>query len=110
MYNYDYIVEYKTESDDIYREQFLNVFSLKQYDNTVILNTLNEINLKYKNNLEFINLIEKSKKKYNEEVSIYAMMFLFSWDNFDLFHNCLRCFNDNILNSTHYNILFNNLT
>ena len=76
----------------------------------ISLNTLNEIDLKYKDNLEFINLIEKSKKKYNEEVSIYAMMFLFSWDNFDLFHNCLRCFNDNILNSTHYNILFNNLT
>ena len=89
MYNYNIIVNYKnSSSDDQYRICFCDVFTMPQYDNDIVLKTINEVFSKYKDNDDFKKIIEFAQRKFNED-ELHSFMFLFSWDSFEILHKCL---------------------
>jgi hypothetical protein len=103
MYNFSINVDYKNDDDDeSYRDFFIKVFNISDYNSETIFKTLDWIISEYSKNENFMEVIRMSKSKYNESENIHALMYLFSWDHFDLFHLFLRSLknntnNDNIL-------------
>lgn len=96
MYNYNAVIDYKkSDEDDLYREQICVVFGVEKYDHDVIIDCIRSIHLKYLRNESFKELIKFSKIKFQEEETIYAFMYLFSWDYFELLHLCLNDLNNN---------------
>lgn len=99
MYNYLIDVDYKNDDDDeSYRNFFTKVFNISTYNDEVIFKTLNWIISEYSENEKFMELIQMSKTKYNESENIHAIMYLFSWDHFDLFHRFLQSIKNNTNN------------
>jgi len=103
MYNYSYPVKYKNEpGDDIYRKQLLEVFYLKKYNDKEISECLKKTYEIIKDFKQIQLIIDKLKSfKYakifivNEEERDLYLIFLFSFEYFDLFHNCLKELNEN---------------
>ena len=98
MYNFSINVDYKNDDDESYRNFFTKVFNISTYNDEVIFKTLNWIISEYSENENFMELIQMSKTKYNESENIYALMYLFSWDHFDLFHLFLQSIKNNTNN------------
>jgi hypothetical protein len=95
MYNYRAVIDYKkSDEDDIYREQICLVFGVDQYDHEVIIDGIRSIHSEYSRNESFVDLIKFAKIKFQEDESIYAFMYLFSWDYFELVHICLNDLNN----------------
>lgn len=97
MYNTHFVCTYKMHDssdeeiqDMIYKYDYLSAFNLKEYDSEIIMNTLENIYETLKYNKDFKEILEAHprfvKEKNNYE---FVMQFMFSFDTFDLFHNCL---------------------
>lgn len=96
MYNYNMILNYKTfENDDQYQIQFCKLFNIQEYDDTIIMNSIDELFDKYKSNIYFKKLIQMAKQLFNTEDDNFAFVYLFSWDYLYDLHNCLNELNNN---------------
>lgn len=92
-YNCNIIVNYNTlDNDDIYREQFLRVFNLTEYNDDVIKNAIKEIETLFYNNINIETLYVNMKK--TQRFIIYQdsdlLIYLFSYDLFYLTHNLIK--------------------
>jgi hypothetical protein len=99
-YNFEMIIDYKNELDIVeqdikYSRQFVNVFYLENYD-SLITEVIEKIYLEVKDVDILIKWIENVDKSNNmlcpEDCNNHLMnfMLLFSFDNFQLLHNCLQ--------------------
>jgi hypothetical protein len=92
-YNCNIIVNYNTlDNDDIYREQFLRVFNLTEYNDDVIKKAIKEIETLFYNNINIETLYFNMKK--TQRFIIYQdsdlLIYLFSYDLFYLTHNLIK--------------------
>ena len=119
MYNYTLQVKYKNNEDEDqnYRKLLLDAFHLEQYDNDTIMNKMKLIYDIIKNNGKIKSIIQLLKKyKYSSifiindnEPELY-LIFLFSFEYFDLFHKCLQELHFNkAITELSYNNLYNEL-
>ena len=119
MYNYTLQVKYKNNNDEDqnYRKLLLDAFHLEQYDNDTIMNKMKLIYDIIKNNDKIKSIIQLLKKyKYSsifiindDEPELY-LIFLFSFEYFDLFHKCLQELHfNNTITELSYNNLYNEL-
>lgn len=103
MYNYSTNVKYKNQNENgLYRKQLLEAFNLKEYDDDVISKKMKELYNKIKDYSQIKQIITLLKQfKYakifivNEEEENLYLIFMFSFEYFDLFHNCLKELNEN---------------
>lgn len=119
MYNYSINVNYKNVeyNDDLYRKQMLEVFDLKEYNDDIIHEKLKQLYNKIKDNPQIKQIITLLKQfKYakifivNEEEENLYLIFMFSFEYFDLFHNCLKELNkDNVISDKTFNKLLDAL-
>ena len=115
MYNYSVNVHYKNVkyNDNLYRNQLLEVFDLKEYDDNAISKKMKQLYNKIKDYSQIKQIITLLKQfKYakifivNEEEENLYLIFMFSFEYFDLFHNCLKELNkDNIISDETFNKL-----
>ena len=119
MYNYSVNVHYKNVkyNDNLYRKQLLEVFELKEYDDDAISKKMKQLYNKIKDYSQIKQIITLLKQfKYakifivNEEEENLYLIFMFSFEYFDLFHNCLKELNkDNVISDETFNKLLNAL-
>jgi len=119
MYNYSVNVHYKNVqyNDNLYRTQLLEVFGLKEYNDDIISNQMKQLYNKIKDYSQIKQIITLLKQfKYakifivNEEEENLYLIFMFSFEYFDLFHNCLKELNkDNVISDETFNKLLNAL-
>jgi hypothetical protein len=103
MYNYSTNVKYKNQNENgLYRKQLLEVFNLKEYNDDEITTKMNKLYETIKN-YEQIKIIIGMLKEFKyakifivdeTEENLY-LIFMFSFEYFDLFHNCLKELNKN---------------
>ena len=97
MYNTHFICTYKIHDpsdeetqDIIYRYDYLSAFGLKEYDSDVIMKTLEEVYGILKSDKDFVEILEAHPRFVVEKKNYeFVMQLMFSFDTFDLFHNCL---------------------
>ena len=97
MYNTHFICTYKMHDvndeetqDVIYRFDYLSAFGLKEYDSDVIMKTLEEVYEKLKCDKDFVEILEAHPRFVAEKKNYeFVMQLMFSFDTFNLFHNCL---------------------
>ena len=101
MYNTDFVCTYKQhddeDQDDIYRIQFLQVYNLHTWDDTVINNTITSIFNKYVDNLDMKEIINKGRdsdkfsniKSYIGDDDLTIFKGFFQFDLFDQIHLCI---------------------
>ncbi len=119
MYNYSVNVHYKNVNynDNLYRKQILEVFDLKEYNDEIISKKMKELYNKIKDYSQIKQIITILKQfKYskifivNEEEENLYLIFMFSFEYFDLFHNCLKELNNNnVISDETFNKLLNAL-
>jgi hypothetical protein len=93
------------------------VFELKEYDDDVISKKMKQLYNKIKDYSQIKQIITLLKQfKYakifivNEEEENLYLIFMFSFEYFDLFHNCLKELNkDNVISDETFNKLLNAL-
>ena len=101
MYNTDFVCTYKQhddeDQDDIYRIQFLQVYNLHTWDDTVINNTITSIFNKYVDNLDMKDIVNKGRdsdkfsniKTYIGDDDLTIFKGFFQFDLFDQIHLCI---------------------
>ena len=101
MYNTDFVCTYKQhddeDQDDIYRIQFLQVYNLHTWDDTVINNTITSIFNKYVDNLDMKEIINKGRdsdkfsniKTYIGDDDLTIFKGFFQYDLFNQIHLCI---------------------
>jgi hypothetical protein len=75
-------------TDDLYRSQLLQAFSIQNYDEKKISEVLEYVFKLLSENEDGIKIIELAEHKYNEKGD-NVVPYLFCYDNFYLFHECL---------------------
>ena len=98
-YNYLYKITYNDKGfsiekqDEKYQLDFLEVFYLDKYDEKIIEKSRSEVFNRYKNNVQLQTIFSNFKqhqKRFPFELSNETIFcFLFSFDYFYYFHNCL---------------------
>jgi len=81
--------------DDIYRQEFLDIFGIKEYDESIVYKVMNELYLKIKNCTQFKECMLKmagNLMSIDEEV---GLIILFSYDYMHLTHICISEFLEN---------------
>ena len=117
MYKFDANVQYKNinNEDDTYRKHLLNVFDLKEYDDKIISAKNKELYQFIKDSTQIQSIIDEiSTDKYAQifivdknERELYLYL-LFSFEFFDLFHNCLKeYYNNKSISEKTYQLLYN---
>jgi len=91
-YNCNVIINYNTlDNDDIYREQFLRVFNMNEYNGDIITNILRELEILFEKNINlnklYGNMKEKQQFIINEDSDL--LLYLFSYDLFFLTHKLI---------------------
>tara|TARA_X000000368_G_scaffold332626_1_gene269786 strand:+ start:153 stop:542 length:390 start_codon:yes stop_codon:yes gene_type:complete len=127
-YNINYKLTYdisnnSNTSDTNYRKDIIQVFNVSQFfdaekiDDGLFFKTLsdnvNEIYLKYNENDQIKELL----KKINDNLRLpfklendTLFMYLFRYDLFYLFHNCLKdLYNDNVISELNFQSLINSI-
>ena len=101
MYNTDFVCTYKQhddeDQDDIYRIQFLQVYNLHTWDDTVINNTITSIFNKYVDNLDMKDIVNKGRdsdkfsniKTYIGDDDLTIFKGFFQYELFDQIHLCI---------------------
>jgi len=88
-------IEHMTEKDkdffltDLYRQEFLNIFGLEEYDETKINQTLDELYEKIKDCKELKECMLKLASNIMSLDEEIGMLFLFSYDYMHLSHICI---------------------
>ena len=98
MYNYSINITYLTlpdsEQDTAYRKELLSVFNLKQYNDTIISNTIKNLYDKYKNISQLKELLKLDINTIPIELNEQTKFtFLFSFETFFYTHKCLQNLN-----------------
>ena len=118
MYNYNIELTYNIKDNDtLFRKEMLDLFQLKQYDDS-INKEIDELYLKYCKNNQLVEIIElmKQQKKFTKfqllgnTTNITYFMLLFSFDYLYLTHKCLQNLDkNNKINDENYNNLCNKI-
>ena len=118
MYNYNYKVYYKHIDGDIgdttYRKQLLEACNLKEWSDK-ICDIQDTIYNRFKNNDDFSNILKKGIEygfqmpfKLDEK---FVMTFLFSFDYYENFHNCIKdLYNNNEISNENFKEIMNFLS
>ena len=81
------------DCDMLYRAQFLQAFGIREYDNAAIDATLDEIAEKIKHDPEFYAVVMKHPLLGSSDTVAAScadiLPFLFTYNSFHAFHNCL---------------------
>lgn len=95
--------------DAIYRQEFLNIFNLDDYDNNKLFELINQLFKKIKNtNLN--KCIEKASKIVMSTDLIIGLQILFSFDYMYLTHICIcEYFDKGLISELNLNNLFNKI-
>lgn len=75
-------------TDDLYRSQLLQAFNIEKYDERKISGILEYVFNVLNENEDGVKIINLAEKKYNEKGDD-VIPYLFCYDNFYLFHDCL---------------------
>ena len=127
-YNVNYKLNYVIDDNDIsqdtiYRKDIVNVFQLndffknKNIDDNIFFKQLsdnvNNIYLKYKENHQIKTILNKIKEKLKfpfELENDMLFMYLFRYDIFFYFHNCIiDLHNKNIISEPNFKLLINSI-
>lgn len=101
MYNYSIELTYlnndnDTDTSTLYRKEMLNVFKLKQYNDSVVIETIHNLFLKYKDNPQIKDLLKLNIQTIPFEMSEETkFVMLFSYEHFFYMHKCLQYLNNN---------------
>jgi len=99
MYDFDLILTYKDpsnndNSEEIYRKEFLNVFNLETYDEKIINKELDNLDYSQKTVFDVILKYFSENHKFPIELTPeQCFPFLFSWEYFNLTHECVKTSN-----------------
>lgn len=125
-YNIEYKLTYSINDNDIndtfYRKDIINVFYLTEFFNNEINDELffkklsenvYDIYFKYKNNEQILTILNKIKEKLKipfELENDVLFMYLFRYDLFHHFHNCLIDLNkENTISVPNFQLLMNSI-
>ena len=118
MYNYNYKVYYKHILGDVgdttYRKQLLEACNLKEWSDKMV-KIQDSIYIKFKDNEQFSSILKKSieygfKMPFTLDEK-FAMTFLFSFDYYENFHNCIKdLYNDNKISNDNFKEIMNLLS
>ena len=115
MYNYSINTTYLTldedKQDTQYRKEYLSVFNLENYDEDVIMNTVDTLYKTYKDNDQIKKMLSTGRGNcvysLNDEMTFILM---FSFELFHYFHKCLKDLERNSLISDEtFNEIIKNL-
>lgn len=121
MYCYDFICTYHLITDDneisdaLYKLQFLEAFSLIDWDDKVINETLSHIYNCIKDDEQFNNILDcfkQTKKIFVDEKEDKEKIFvwLFNYDHFYLIHRCLiDYFTNKCISEINYDKIMNKI-
>jgi len=85
------LTEYDKEfiSDAVYRQEFLNILNLEEYDDNLVVERMNVIYDFVKDYQPFKECIDKAISTFIYGDNITGLMILFSYYNMHLTHKCL---------------------
>tara|TARA_X000000368_G_scaffold346892_1_gene286343 strand:+ start:1194 stop:1538 length:345 start_codon:yes stop_codon:yes gene_type:complete len=94
MYNYSIKTTYLDIENDIqdtqYRKEYLSAFNLENYDEEIIMDTINNLYQKYKDNKQLTELLQFGKQNniynFNDEMTF---ILFFAFEKFYYFHKAL---------------------
>lgn len=91
MINFELKLDYKiNDSDDLYREQFLNFFEIDDYDEKIITKKQDNIYEMLKDDTIFKEITIKLKNKHSFDKDDIAYIMLYSFDYFDMFSDTIK--------------------
>lgn len=91
MISFELNLNYKqSDDDDIYREQFLKFFMIKEYNEEKIKDVQTFVYNSLKNNIKFKEILDIVKVKYSDFSDEHSYMILYSFENFDLFSEVIK--------------------
>ena len=129
-YNFNYKITYFNESvkfndshDTNYRKDIINVFKLneifekKEIDDKLFFKNLSDnvhtIYLEYKKHSQILDILKKIEDNLKMPFKLtndMLFMYLFRFDLFHLFHNCLQDLNkNNNISETNFKLLINSI-
>ena len=91
MYQYNIDISYN--DNDSYQAAFLSLFNLTEYDNELILQTIDELYDNMKDNKEWRNLLKETTGKHLLSYEVdpgLGIPILLSYDYLDLFHIAIQ--------------------
>jgi hypothetical protein len=91
MYQYNIDISYK--DDESYQAAFLSLFDLKEFDNDVIQETVDELYETIKHDKDWMNLLRETTGKHllSYEVDpVLGITILLSYDYLDVFHVAIQ--------------------
>ena len=100
MYNYSVKLTYLNHSDDndtstLYRKELLDVFKLKKYNDSVVIETIHKLFLKYKDYPQIKELLKLNIQTIPFEMCDETkFVMLFSYEHFFYMHKCLQYLNN----------------
>ena len=102
MYNYSIELTYLNNDDSdidtstLYRKEMLDVFKLEQYNDSVVIETIHNLFLKYKDNPQIKDLLKLNIQTIPFEVCDETkFVMLFSYEHFFYMHKCLQYLDNN---------------
>jgi hypothetical protein len=106
-----------TTSDNLYRNQFLSVFNLTEFDDDLVVDKMDQLYESICNFSQFKEIFNILKTKISKRLPIDLsnrdlIVFLFSYDIFDTFHKTLTNFYSHeptFIDDTYYNNLISKI-
>ena len=104
IYDTNVTCEYKNyETDTKYREEFLKVFKLDEFNENKLIDNQCLLREYLEHERRFLRLIEKAAGKVSsilmdpsrDNDKDFGITMLFSFEYFELFHNCIKSYVDN---------------
>ena len=78
--------------DIIYRQEFLDIFGIDEYDDIIVMKTLEELYEKIKDSIFFVECLNILSQRIMNTNPIYGLMLMFSWDYMYCAHECISQF------------------
>jgi hypothetical protein len=78
--------------DIIYRQEFLNIFGIDEYDDTIVMKSLEELCEKIKNSPFLVECLNILSQQLMSTEPIYGLMLMFSCDYMYCAHECISQF------------------
>ena len=78
--------------DIIYRQEFLNIFGIDEYDDTIVMKSLEELYEKIKYSTFLVECLDILSRQLMSTEPIYGLMLMFSCDYMYCAHECISQF------------------
>ena len=78
--------------DVIYRQEFLNIFGIDEYDDIIVMKSLEELCEKLNDSSFLVECLRKLSQKLMSTEHIYGLMIMFSADYMFCAHECISQF------------------